>query len=44
MNTLFKIIPISVLLFSELKRVLGEIETGNFTVLNSEIINLDFTV
>ena len=35
---------ISFMLFSELLRFLSEIETDNLTVLNSEIISLDFTV
>ena len=32
------------ILFNELLRFLGEVETDNFTVSNSEIITLDFTV
>ena len=35
---------ISFILFNELWRFLGEIETDNFTVSNSEIITFDFTV
>ena len=34
----------SFILFNELKRFLGEIETDNLTVSNSEIITFDFTV
>ena len=35
---------ISFILFNELFRFLGEIETDNLTVSNSEIITFDFTV
>ena len=35
---------ISFILFNELLRFLGEIETDNLTVSNSEIITFDFTV
>ena len=35
---------ISFMLFNELQRFLGEIETDNLTVSNSEIITFDFTV
>ena len=35
---------ISFMLFNELWRFLGEIETDNLTVSNSEIITLDFSV
>ena len=35
---------ISFMLFNELKRFLDEIKTNNFTVSNSEIITLFFTV
>ena len=31
-------------IFNELQRFLGEIETDNLTVSNSEIITFDFTV
>ena len=39
-----KNIPYSFMPFNELKRFLGETETDNLTVSNSEIITLDFTV
>ena len=32
------------ILFNELQRHLGEIETDNLTLSNSDIITLDFTV
>ena len=35
---------LSFILFNELLRFLGEIETDNLTVSNSEIITFDFTV
>ena len=35
---------LSFILFNELSRFLGEIETDNLTVSNSEIITFDFTV
>ena len=35
---------VSFILFSGLLRFLGEIETDNLTVSNSEIITFDFTV
>ena len=35
---------LSFILFNELKRFLGGIETDNLTVSNSEIITFDFTV
>ena len=35
---------ISFILFNEFKRFLGEIETDNLTVSNSEITTFDFTV
>ena len=35
---------ISFILFTELWRFVGEIETDNLTVSNSEIITFDFTV
>ena len=35
---------VSFILFNELLRFLGEIETDNLTVSNSEIITFDFTV
>ena len=34
----------SFILFNGLKRFLGEIETDNLTVSNSELITFDFTV
>ena len=34
----------SFILFNKLQRFLGEIETDNLTVSNSEIITFDFTV
>ena len=32
------------MIFNELQRFLGEIETDNLTLSNSDIITLDFTV
>ena len=40
----FEIISFSFILFNELSRFLGEIETDNLTVSNSEIITFDFSV
>ena len=40
----FYVKPFSFILFNELKRFLGEIETDNLTVSNSEIITFDFIV
>ena len=41
----FRVITaISFILFNNLQRFLGEIETDNLTVSNNDIITLDFTV